>query len=184
MNRYALRRLVLIPVAMFLVNFLGFAYAHLVRPGQLARNPFLAALSGPAPLLPAYQVYLRGVLHFDFGKMPPAGAPVGPVVAAAAAASLGLLAVALTLSVLLGIGLGVAAVRTPGQGARAGSSEAAGIAPWLTILTTAGLAMPSFYIGSLLILATLAYLIWGPPARPFPSRVMVGICTWFCRWRY
>jgi|GEM_PF-1998952 len=38
MNRYALRRLALIPVVLVLANFLGFAYAHLARPGQLPRT--------------------------------------------------------------------------------------------------------------------------------------------------
>lgn len=159
---YIFRRLALIPVVLFLVNFLGFAYAHLVGPLQLAQNPYQAATGAPPPLLPAYLEYVEGLLHGDMGSIPPSGAPVGAVVGEAIIASLGLLVPASILSVLLGIGLGLVAVRTPGQRGRSGTSQAAGIAPWLTILTTSGLAMPSFYIGSLLILATLAYLIYGP----------------------
>jgi hypothetical protein len=53
MNRYVLRRLALIPLVLIAVNFFGFAYAHLVQPGQLARNPFLAVTTGPTPVLPA-----------------------------------------------------------------------------------------------------------------------------------
>ena len=68
----------------------------------------------------------------------------------------------------MGLGLGVRAVRTPGQRRRTGAHEGAGIAPWLTVTTTVGLAMPSFYIGSLLIMATLAYLIWGPHGAVLP----------------
>ena len=33
-------------------------------------------------------------------------------------------------------------------------------ARWLMILSTAGLAMPSFYVGSLLILVSVAYALW------------------------
>jgi peptide/nickel transport system permease protein len=168
MSRYILRRLALIPLVLIAVNFFGFAYAHLVQPGQLVRNPFLAVMTGPTPVLPAYLGYLRGMLHGDLGALPPAGAPLGPIIVEATIASLGLLAVALILSVLVGLGLGVRAVRTPGQHGRTGTSESAGIAPWLTISTTIGLAMPSFYIGSLLIMATLAYLIWGPTTAVLP----------------
>jgi peptide/nickel transport system permease protein len=168
MIRYIARRLAMIPLMLLGVNFLGFAYAHLVRPGQLARNPFLAMAGGTAPLLPAYLEYLAGVVRLDFGAMPPSGAAVGPLVAQAATASLGLLVLTLALSVVLGIGFGVRSVRTPGQRSRQGISEPASIAPWLTVLTTAGLAMPGFYIGSLLILATLWYLIWGPSTFTLP----------------
>jgi peptide/nickel transport system permease protein len=168
MNRYIFRRLALIPPVLLLVNFFGFAYAHLLQPLQLAQNPYQAATGGPAPLLPAYLEYIEGLLHGDLGSIPPSGAPVGAVVGEATIASLGLMVPALTLSVLLGIGLGIVAVRTPGQRGRSGISEAAGVAPWLTILTTSGLAMPSFYIGSLLILATLAYLIYGPTSIRLP----------------
>jgi peptide/nickel transport system permease protein len=168
MNRYVFRRLALIPLVLTAVNFFGFAYAYLVRPGQLARNPFLAVTAEPIPVLPAYLEYIRGLLHSDLGALPPSGAPLGPIVLEATIASLGLLAAALILSVVVGLSLGVVAVRTPGQQKRFGTSEGAGIAPWLTLTTTVGLAMPSFYIGSLLILATLAYLIWGPQGAVLP----------------
>jgi len=54
MNRYVLRRLALIPLVLIAVNFFGFAYAHLVQPAQLARNPFLAVTIGASPVLPVY----------------------------------------------------------------------------------------------------------------------------------
>jgi len=168
MNRYVLRRLALIPLVLIAVNFFGFAYAYLVQPGQLARNPFLAVTAEPTPVLPAYFDYIKGLLRGDLGALPPAGAPIGPIVGEATIVSLGLLTVALILSVLVGLGMGVAAVRTPGQHGRSGASEGAGVAPWLTITTTTGLAMPSFYVGSLLIMATLAYLIWGPKGAVLP----------------
>ena len=168
MSRYVLRRLALIPLVLIAVNFFGFAYAHLVQPGQIGRNPFLAVTAEPTPVLPAYFDYLNDVFHGDLGALPPAGAPLGPIIFEATIASLGLLAVAFILSVLVGLGLGVRAVRTPGQRRRTGAHEGAGIAPWLTVTTTVGLAMPSFYIGSLLIMATLAYLIWGPRGAVLP----------------
>jgi peptide/nickel transport system permease protein len=147
---YVLRRLAIIPVALLLVNFLGFAYAHLVWPVQSAANPLMAATAEAAPLLPSYLHYAGGWLRLDFGQVPPSGAPVLPTAAAAALASFGLIALALMVSLTAGVGLGVAAVRTQ-----------SGVAGWLTVLTAVGLAMPGFYIGSLLIMAALAYITSG-----------------------
>jgi ABC-type dipeptide/oligopeptide/nickel transport system permease component len=70
MIRYILRRLVVIPPALLLVHFLGFSYAHLVRPLRAARNPYLAGLGDSEPLIPTYLEYLEGMLRFDFGSMP------------------------------------------------------------------------------------------------------------------
>ena len=49
MTGYVLRRLAMIPVALLLVNFLGFAYAHFVWPVQSAANPLMAATAEAAP---------------------------------------------------------------------------------------------------------------------------------------
>jgi peptide/nickel transport system permease protein len=149
-TRYVLRRLAILPAALLLVNFLGFAYAHLVWPVQSAANPLMAATAEAAPLLPSYLAYVAGWLRLDFGSMPPAASPVLPAVAAASLASLGLITLALLVSLVAGVGLGIAAVQ-----------RQSGVAGWLTLLTTAGLAMPGFYIGSLLIMAALAYLMSG-----------------------
>jgi peptide/nickel transport system permease protein len=158
MSRYVFRRLALIPLALLLANFAGFAYAHLVRPLALANNPLVAVSAKAAPLLPAYAAYLRGVLRLDFGQIPPSGAPVLQTIASAAVASLGLLGIALALSVLIGVGLGISAVRV----------QPAGIAAWLTVGTTVGLAMPGFYIGTMLLLVCLNLLIYGSFFRPPP----------------
>jgi ABC-type dipeptide/oligopeptide/nickel transport system permease component len=158
LNRYILRRLAVIPLALLLVNFAGFAYAHLVGPVQLANNPMFAVSSKPTPLLPAYWAYLKAAAHLDFGTLPPAGAEVGKVVLDAAVASFGLLTLALLVSVLIGSALGIKAVR----------NDPTRIAPWLTVITTAGLAMPGFYIGTLLIMAVLFYLVYGPATIQLP----------------
>jgi peptide/nickel transport system permease protein len=157
-NRYLLRRLAAIPLGMLLAHFAGFAYAHLVLPIQLANNPMFASALVSNPLIPAYLAYWQGVLRGDFGSIPPAGAPVLGTVASAALASFVLLALALLIALLIGVPLGIRAVRS--NGGR--------IAPWLTALTTTGLAMPGFYIGSLLIMAALWYNIYGPSRTLIP----------------
>ncbi len=154
MVRFVLRRLAIIPIALVLVHFLGFAYAHLARPLRAARNPFFASLADPAPLLPTYRGYLENVARLDLGTVPTGPGfqePVGAVVARATVASLGLLVIALTLSAVIGVFLGLLAVRpNPPRVAR-----------WLAGITTVGLAMPSFYIGSLFVWACISYLLRG-----------------------
>lgn len=162
MLRYVLRRLALIPVGLLLAHFAGFAYAHLVLPVQLANNPMQAVTVRPTALLPTYGAYLAGVARGEWGAIPPAGASVLATVGEAALASAALLAGALLIALALGVPLGMRAARS--QGAR--------IAPWLTAFTTVGLAMPGFYIGSLVIMAVLWYLVYGPTSLPLPVQGM------------
>lgn len=154
MTRFILRRLAVIPIALLLVHFLGFGYAHLARPMRAARNPFFASLADPAPLLPTYENYLQNALRLDFGTIPTNTSleePVFTAIGRASVASLGLMTIALVLSTLVGLLLGLLSVRpAPPR-----------IARWLTIFSTIGLAMPSFYIGSLFVWASLSYLLRG-----------------------
>jgi ABC-type dipeptide/oligopeptide/nickel transport system permease component len=137
------RRLLILPPALLLVHFIGFAYAHLVRPLRIAANPFLAGSQEQIPLWPAYRDYLVGVLDGGLGAMPEAHftlpATIGGAIAQTALASLGLLGLALLFSTIVGVFLGVIAART----------QPPTIRRWLTAVSTAGLAMPTFFIGAL-----------------------------------
>ncbi len=142
MLRFFLRRLLLIPVALLLVNFLGFSFAHITYQMQNSQTIFGSGEEDRAPIGPAYLSYARGFPHFDFGKMPVGvnNSILGEV-AKASLVSFGLLALAFVLSLVLGLALGLSSVKTdPPQ-----------TAPWLSALVTVGLAMPSFYIGTLLV---------------------------------
>jgi ABC-type dipeptide/oligopeptide/nickel transport system permease subunit/outer membrane protein assembly factor BamB len=146
--------LAIIPIALLLVSFLAYTYAHVVPPLRAARTPYFPWQLDRGPLLPAYGEYVRGALRLDFGTMPTgqAGRTVGSVIAGATVASLGLLAIALVVSVVLGLFIGLLAVRT----------DPPRVARWLAPLSTLGQAMPSFFIGSLCILAVFFYILWRP----------------------
>jgi ABC-type dipeptide/oligopeptide/nickel transport system permease subunit len=163
MARFALRRLAIIPVVLLLVNFVAYTYAHLVPATRAARTPYFPWQVDPGPLLPAYGGYLQDAVHLDFGTMPTgqAGRTVAGAIAQATAASLGLLALGLLLSGLGGVALGLIAVRVmPSRVAR-----------WLTYLSTVGLAMPSFYVGGLAVMAVFYYVLWRPgTGLPLPIR--------------
>lgn len=150
---FMLRRLALIPVALLLVNCLGFSYAFLAQGTRAARDPYHAAEEA-APLFPAYTAYVRDALRLDFGVLPYASGQdtVVAAVARSGMASLGLIVIAGVISIVAGMALGLRSVR----------AEPPRAALWLTTLTTTGLAMPSFFAGSLLLAAAVAFLIWGP----------------------
>jgi peptide/nickel transport system permease protein len=158
-RQFALR-LALLPLAVVAAHFLGFAYAMYARPLQSARTLMFNSAEAQQPIHEAYVAYIAGALGGDLGAMPRTGVPLGPAVAAAFANSLGLLIPALVISALLGFLIGRSGVRP----------ERPGVAPWLTIGASVGLAMPGVFVGSLAIAALIAYLIWGPGDPPLPLR--------------
>jgi peptide/nickel transport system permease protein len=161
-TRFILRRLAIILAALLLINFLGYAYANVAGPIRAARIPYLGWTPQSESLIPAYATYLKGFLQFDFGEMPGSKESIATVISRVSLASLGLLALALALSTLIGLALGVYTVRP----------ETRTTSRWLTLLSTAGLAMPSFYIGSVLTVSTLALAAQLNPGSkpPLPTR--------------
>lgn len=164
MVRYILQRMLIIPLALVIVILLTYAYAHTIQWDYASRYPQLYnqlanIQKRPTSLTDAYREYLPGLLKLDLGVLRN-GQAIAPVIGDAFIASLGLLLCALVLSTPLGIAIGVLAGRW-------NSRRPAG---WLAALSTAGMAMPSFYVGSLLILATVAYALWnkGGEGLPFP----------------
>lgn len=158
MIRYILQRLLVLPLALLLANFIGFAYAYYISPIQLARNPYTFGNFSLPPVFPSYFEYLKGILQFDFGVLPQGG-NILDLIVRAGIASFWLLALALLASIVIGVILGFSAVRiSPPK-----------VSSWLTGIVTVGLASPSYYVGILLIAFSVVYVIWGPTAQPlFP----------------
>jgi peptide/nickel transport system permease protein len=149
-------RLALVPLAVVLAHFFGFAYAYTALPLQAARNPLVAEDVAQGPLLAAYADHLARLVQRDLGPLPGQETPLGAALATAALRSLGLLVPALLLSVAVGLVVGLLAVQIDPPGVRS----------WLTIAASLGLAMPGVFLGSLLIAAIFLYLLWGPGDRP------------------
>lgn len=165
MAKFILQRLLIIPLLLLLVNFLGYTYAHYARPIRAARTPYVQAEEA-GPLLPEYMEYLKTLFNLDFGLeiATPDNArsntpsTLGETLARATIASLGLLAVSLSISIILGLYLGFKATK----------NDPPDTSRWLTLSSTIGLAMPSFYIGSLLIIGLVFYVIWRGPDTDMP----------------
>lgn len=157
MTRFLARRLLIIPLLLVLVNFLGFTYAFYARPLRAARTPF-AAVEDPGLLIPAYSAYIQKLLDLDLSMelAIPGGLrtntpnTLGEIIGNATIASLGLFTVTLVLSSIFGFLIGQKAVK----------NESNQVARWLSMITTVGLAMPGFYIGSILIFLSVAYILW------------------------
>jgi peptide/nickel transport system permease protein len=156
MSRFLLRRLLLLPVILVALNMLGFTYASLALRIQQAQNPWGHREDAPLPILEAYLEYAQGILHFDFGSMPVgADTNVAEFVGAGIGPSLGLFGAAFLLSLLIGLPLGRSAVQVDPPRSRT----------WLTILSTVGLAMPGFYIATLLVSLVLIQTL-GTESKP------------------
>jgi ABC-type dipeptide/oligopeptide/nickel transport system permease component len=142
MGRFLLRRILLLPLILILLNMTGFAYATLAVRIHQAQSPFGHREQISSTVVQNYLEYAGGLLHFDLGDMPVgAKASVAGFVAKGLGASLGLFGVAFLVSLLAGLPLGRAAVQRDPPRSRS----------WITVLATLGLAMPGFYAGTLLV---------------------------------
>ena len=160
MLRYIVRRLLIFPPALLIVNFLAFAYARVAQRNQLALNPFLAISDTGDPIWPDYLAYLGDVFGSAPVTMPNSEATIIGRIITDGGVSLGLLVLAFLLSLVLGLLIGLWATR----------SDPAEVRGWLPIVSTFGQAMPSFFTGSLLIVGSLfiALAPFGGSEPPLP----------------
>ncbi len=156
MIRFIARRILIIPIALILIHFLAFTYAHFAGPIRAARTPYLRQQFESSPLLPTYVAHVKDLLSGGEATLISSREEFFSLFTSAAVASLGLLGISLVFSIAFGFILGLLAVR----------SQPPGIRRWLTPLSTLGLAMPSFYLGSLGILAIVYYVLYISPGSP------------------
>ncbi len=140
MLRFLARRLVLIPVILAAANFFGFYFAFSIAPVISTSNPYSQGTLDLPPVLPEYMNYISNVARGNFGTTFN-GENVTKTISRVSIASLGLIGISLTLSIVLGVMLGRLAVRR----------NRVGVSTWLTFTSTVGLALPSFYVATLLI---------------------------------
>ena len=105
------------------------------------------------PLLVQFGHWLWGVLHFDFGNSLWTGQPVMEELVARLPLSLELAVLATIVSVLLAIPLGVAAA----------VRQDTWVDYVVRVVSIGGLAIPSFWVGILIILLLVISFGWGPP---------------------
>lgn len=159
MGRFLLRRLALLPVVVLALNVVGFMYASVAMRAHQALSPYGHRSDTTLTVVEEYLAYAQGLLRLDFGNMPVGvNVGVGDFVGQGLIASLGLLGLALLLSLVLGLPLGRAAVQVDPPKSRG----------WLTVLSTIGLAMPGFYVGTVLITWIISRQLQSETPPPIP----------------
>src|SRR5262249_29682358 len=112
-----------------------------------------AKLGLDKPLWQQFVAYLTGLLHFDLGRSMWTGSPITEEIKLRFALSLQVAGMAPGVATLLAIPLGIlAALR-----------QDTWVDYAVRVFSIAGLAMPSFWLGILLILGLLVVFKWLPP---------------------
>lgn len=168
MGRFVLQRLAFLGLVMLGVSLITFGIAHLV-PGDPARM-----MAGPAapeeavallraelgldrPLWQQYLQYVGDLVRFDLGTSNVSGEPVLDEILARAPASIELMGSALLLSLAVGIPLGIsAAMKRGGMPDRLVSG-----------LSVAGISVPAFWLGLVLVILFYRQLEWFPASGRF-----------------
>ncbi len=128
-----------------------FASAGYVDPS--ARQEIMKELGLDRPLWAQYLEWLRQLVTFDLGKSYRYDLPAWEVIKPLVPVTLELAILALLVSVVLGVPTGViSAVR-----------QDTSLDYVLRVLSLAGLSMPSFWLGMVIILGLVAWIGWIPP---------------------
>mgnify|MGYP002796749267 CR=1 FL=1 len=157
MGRYIGKRLLEIIPVLFIITFIVF---FLVR---LSGDPTSTMLPLDKPLLEQYGIFLNDLIHGRFGTSLRYGREATEVVLERLPATLQLASISLLVSTLLGVGLGVLCARTKGTV----------LDVVVNGLSVIGQAMPSFWIGIMLILLFGVVLKWLPVSGPGDWRNLV-----------
>jgi peptide/nickel transport system permease protein len=165
MQRYIAARLVTGVITLFVVSFIVFGLINLV-PGDI-----VAVLMGDQgytqeeaqrirhdlgmdrPLPVRYASWLGQIARFDFGESIKSGRKVSDIIQTSLPVTAELAAISITLTVLIGIPLGVwSAVRQDKPDDYV-----------MRLLAIAGLSVPSFWIGTMVVVLPAIWWGWVPP---------------------
>lgn len=167
--RYVVRRLLASIPVLFGVTLITFLMLHAttgsfvpgldinpnLRPADVQRIKHNLGLDQPLYL--QYWYWITGLLHGDFGRSLIDGSPVWSHIAERLPNTLELTITAILLGVLVSVPLGVVGAL------RRGSA----IDNFLTLLSVAGVSIPQFWLGLLLILLfSVSFHAWGLPWLP------------------
>ncbi|MEX2220510.1 MAG: ABC transporter permease, partial [Candidatus Rokuibacteriota bacterium] len=140
-----------------------FAAAGYVDPQ--ARAEIMRELGLDQPFWVQYVEWMRQILTGDMGKSYRYDLPAWEIIGPLVPVTLELAALSLIVSVALGVPLGViSAVR-----------QDTGLDYVLRVFSLAGLSMPSFWLGMVIILGLVAWLGWIPPMTYVSPRENLGL---------
>jgi peptide/nickel transport system permease protein len=178
---YLIRRLLQALVVLVLVTVVVFAFRWLLPGGPqhallganpTATGPGVAALRRDyglgSPAIVQYLAWLSQVLHGNLGFSYVQGTSVGSLLAASLSRTLALTLTATVLAIVVAIPIGLAQALIRGSAADAA----------LRGLTYLGYGMPSFFLGSILILVFAVRLHWFGAEGPQAPGIVAVITDW------
>jgi peptide/nickel transport system permease protein len=167
MHRYILKRLLLMIPTLFGVAVLVFCLLR-VAPGDIVELKYAgsgtfapreaiererAQLGLDKPLLQQFLVWTWGIVRFDFGNSMWTGRPITDEIKIRLELSLQLAVMATLVAILIAVPCGTLAAL----------KQDTWIDYLVRIFSIGGLAMPSFWLGIVIILAFLIFFQWLPP---------------------
>jgi peptide/nickel transport system permease protein len=178
MRTYLLKRVLVAVLTLFGMSVVIFVLLRLA-PGDIvdilfstagyvdpaARREIMAELGLDRPLVVQYVDWMRQILTGDLGKSYRYDVPAWQIIRPLLPVTLELAVLSLLVAVVLGVPTGVvSAVRqdTP-------------LDYVLRVLSLAGLSMPSFWLGMVIILGLVAWLGWIPPMTYVPPTQNLGL---------
>ena len=166
MGRYIVKRLLKIIPVLFIITFIVFFLVRLsgdpvntMLPPEATpqdRQEMREALGLDKPVLEQYGIFLGDLVHGRFGTSLRYGQEATEVVLEKLPATLQLAVISLVVSTVLGVVLGVVCART----------KDTPLDVFFNSLAVVGQAMPSFWIGIMLILLFGVILKWLPVSGP------------------
>jgi peptide/nickel transport system permease protein len=130
-----------------------------------ARRTIMQELGIDRPLVVQYLDWIRQILHGDLGKSYRYDLPAWEIIRPLLPVTLELALLSIIVAVLLGVPTGVvSAVR-----------QDSALDYILRVVSLAGLSMPSFWLGMVIILGLVAWLGWIPPMTYVPPTQDLGL---------
>lgn len=171
MAKYMVKRVILAIISIIIVTLITFFVMNLIPGGPFSseKAPSQAVLDAlnkrynlDKPLWQQYLLYMKNLLHGDWGISMKSGREIGPDLWSRFGVSAKIGGIAMVIAIVLGIILGsIAALRRNKWQDRV-----------IVFFTTLGTAMPSFILATLLLLVFCVLLAWFPVYSENPSYVL------------
>ena len=169
MRAYIIRRLLIMPFMLLAMSMLLF-YLLQIQPGDAALLKVGATgsckecleavredLGLDRPPAAQYLTWLGGIVRGDFGKTLGTNDPIGPEIKLALPPTVTIAVLTLLLTMLIGIPVGV--ISAVKQGSM--------LDYFLRFVTVAGLSVPSFWLGTLMVLLPVLWFDWTPLSKNY-----------------
>ncbi len=182
MLSFILRRCVQSVLVLWLMSVIVFAGIYIVGdptammiPDSVTpemREQMVAALGLDRSAFQQYLDFAGKLLHGSLGRSFVTGLPVGDMIGSRLTATMELAVAAMLIAVVIGLPLGLAAGLYPERA----------IGRLITMLSSIGFSLPTFWVGLMLIMVFSVQLGWLPSNGRGPTRELLGLQVSFLSW--